>query len=77
MSNVKKEIMKQRIKEHESNYIKFLYKITGNGNIFFYDMLNDFSVSIWIPCLSILIQYLHIFFFPFKEIVSYFFNNYF
>ena len=72
MSNVKKEIMKQKIKDSESDYLKFIYKTCENANLFFYDMLNDFSVSIFIPCLSILIQYLHIFFFPFKEIVSYF-----
>jgi hypothetical protein len=70
MSNVKREIMAQKIKEYESNIYKHLYKISENANTFFYDILNNFSVSIWFPLLSDLLQYIHIFFYPFKENVS-------
>ena len=70
MSNVKKEIMKQKIKQHESELVKYFYKITENGNTFFYDILNNFSLSIWIPFLSDLFQYIHILFYPFKENLS-------
>ena len=71
MSDVKKEIMAQKIKQYESAIFKYLFKVTENRNTFFYDMLNDFSVSIWFPILSCLIQYFHIFFFIFKENVRY------
>ena len=72
MSNVKREIMAQRIKEYESALFKNLYKISENANTFYYDLLNDFSVSIWFPILSDLLQYIHIFFYLFKENVSLF-----
>ena len=67
MSNIKKEIMKQKIKDIESDLNKRLFKVTDNINTFFYDMLNDFSVSVWFPLLSDIIQYLHILFYPFKD----------
>ena len=73
MSNVKREIISQKIKEYESNIFKQLYKLNENVNTFFYDLLSDFSVSIWFPILSDLLQYIHIFFYPFKENVSIFF----
>ena len=74
MSNSKKEkIMHQKISENESSLIKFFSNIEKNYDIFVYEMLNDFSVNVWIPFLSDIIQYLHIFFFPFKENVSYYF----
>ena len=72
MSSMKKEIMAQKIKEYESTLYKYFFEINEKANSFFYDMLNDFSVSIWFPILSDLIQYIHIFFYPFKENVSYF-----
>jgi hypothetical protein len=72
MSNVKREIMNQKIKEYESSLFKHLYRINENANTFFYDILNDFSVSIWFPILSDLLQYIHIFFYIFKENVSLF-----
>ena len=72
MSNVKREIMNQKIKEYESALFKHLYRINENANTFFYDILNDFSVSIWFPILSDLLQYIHIFFYIFKENVSLF-----
>ena len=72
MSNVKREIMNQKIKEYESTLFKHLYRINENANTFFYDILNDFSVSIWFPILSDLLQYIHIFFYIFKENVSLF-----
>ena len=75
MSNVKKEIMKQKIKKHESEFIKYFYRIAENTNLFFYDMLNNFSISIWIPFLSDLLQYFHIFYFPFKENLSFIFKQ--
>ena len=75
MSNVKKEIMKQKIKKHESELIKYFYRIAENTNLFFYDMLNNFSISIWIPFLSDLLQYIHIFYFPFKENLSFIFKQ--
>ena len=75
MSNVKKEIMKQKIKKHESEFIKYFYRIAENTNLFFYDMLNNFSISIWIPFLSDLLQYIHIFYFPFKENLSFIFKQ--
>ena len=67
MSNIKKEIMKQKIKDIESDLNKRLFKVADNINTFFYDMLNDFSVSVWFPLLSDIIQYLHILFYPFKD----------
>ena len=70
MSNVEKEIMKQKIKQQESKYMKYFFKMSENANIFFYDILCDFSVSIWIPFLSDLLQYIHIFYYPFKENLS-------
>ena len=74
MSNSKKEkIMHQKISENESALIKFFSNIEKNYDIFVYEMLKDFSVNVWIPFLSDIIQYLHIFFFPFKENVSYYF----
>ena len=74
MSNSKKEkIMHQKISENESALIKFFSNIEKNYDIFVYEMLKDFSVTVWIPFLSDIIQYLHIFFFPFKENVSYYF----
>ena len=72
MSSIKKEIMAQKIKEYESTLYKYFFEINEKANSFFYDMLNDFSVSIWFPILSDLIQYIHIFFYPFKENVSYY-----
>jgi hypothetical protein len=76
MSNSKKEkIMHQKISENESALIKFFSNIEKNYDIFVYEMLNDFSVNVWIPFLSDIIQYLHIFFFPFKENVSYYFYS--
>ena len=76
MSNSKKEkIMHQKISENESALIKFFSNIEKNYDIFVYEMLNDFSVTVWIPFLSDIIQYLHIFFFPFKENVSYYFYS--
>ena len=74
MSNSKKEqIIHQKISGNESALIKFFSNIEKNYDIFVYEMLNDFSVNVWIPFLSDIIQYLHIFFFPFKENVSYYF----
>ena len=75
MSNVKKEIMNQEIKQHESEFIKYFYRVAQNANLFYYDMLNNFSVSIWIPFLSDLLQYIHIFFYPFKENLSFIFKQ--
>jgi hypothetical protein len=76
MSNSKKEkIMHQKISENESALIKFFSNIEKNYDIFVYEMLKDFSVTVWIPFLSDIIQYLHIFFFPFKENVSYYFYS--
>lgn len=71
MSSVKREIMNQKLKEYELIVLKDIYRISENANTFFYDMLNDFSSSIWFPILSDLLQYLHILFYPFKENVSY------
>ena len=70
MSNIKREIMKQKIKEYDSNLYKHLLKITENINTFYFDMLDEFSVSVWLPLLSDLIQYLHILYYPFKDNVS-------
>ena len=67
MSNLKKEIMAQKINQYESAIYNHLFKIAENGNTFFYDMLSDFNISIWFPLLSDLIQYLHIYFYIFKE----------
>ena len=72
MSSMKREIMAQKIKEYESTLYKNLFKLNENVNTFFYDMLEDFSVSIWFTILSDLIQYIHIFFYPFKKNVSYY-----
>ena len=71
MSNAKKEIMKQEISQNISPLTKYLINIGLNLNVFYYDMLSDFSVSIWIPFLSDLIQYIHILYYPFKENVSF------
>ena len=71
MSSMKREIMAQKIKEYESALYKNLFKVNEKANAFFYDMLEDCSVSIWFPILSDLIQYIHIFFYPFKKKVSY------
>ena len=70
MSNIKREIMKQKIKEYDSNLYKHLLKITENINTFYFDMLDEFSVSVWLPLLSDLIQYIHILYYPFKDNVS-------
>ena len=70
MSNIKREIMKQKIKEYDSNLYKHLLKITENINTFYFDMLDEFSVSVWLPLLSDLIKYLHILYYPFKDNVS-------
>jgi len=70
MSNIKREIMKQKIKEYESNLYKSMLKIIENINTFYFDMLDEFSVSVWLPLLSDLIQYLHILYYPFKDNVS-------
>ena len=71
MSNAKKEIMKQEISQNISPLTKYLINIGLNLNVFYYDMLSDFSVSIWIPFLSDLIQNIHILYYPFKENVSF------
>ena len=70
MSNIKREIMKQKIKEYESNLYKRMLKIIENINTFYFDILDEFSVSVWLPLLSDLIQYLHILYYPFKDNVS-------
>ena len=70
MSNIKREIMKQKIKEYESTLYKRMLKIIENFNTFYFDMLDEFSVSVWLPLLSDLIQYLHILYYPFKDNVS-------
>ena len=70
MSNIKREIMKQKIKEYESNLYKRMLKIIENFNTFYFDMLDEFSVSVWLPLLSDLIQYLHILYYPFIDNVS-------
>ena len=70
MSNIKREIMKQKIKEYESNLYKRMLKIIENFNTFYFDMLDEFSVSVWLPLLSDLIQYIHILYYPFKDNVS-------
>ena len=62
--------MKQKIKEYESNLYKRMLKIIENFNTFYFDMLDEFSVSVWLPLLSDLIQYLHILYYPFKDNVS-------
>ena len=72
MLNVKREIMDQTIKEYESVLYNHLFKVNENVNEFFYNMLKDFSTSIWFPILSDLIQYIHILFYLFNENVSYF-----
>lgn len=72
MSNTKKEIIKQEIKQIESSLMNHWFKISENRNTFFYDMLNDFSISICFPIISDLLQYLQLFFYIFKENVSYF-----
>ena len=71
MSNTKNEIMRQEISHHISPLAEYLINIGINLNVFYYDMLSDFSVSIWIPFLSDLIQYIHILYYPFKENVSF------
>lgn len=72
MLSVRREIMSQKIKEYESAIHEYLFKMNENTNTFFYDMLNDFYVSSWFPILSDLVQHIHIFFYLFKENVSYF-----
>ena len=71
MSNAKKEIMKQEISQNILPLTKYLINIGLNLNVFYYDMLSDFSVSIWFPFLSDLIQNIHILYYPFKENVSF------
>ena len=71
MSKTKNEIMRQEISHHTSPLAEYLINIGLNLNVFYYDMLSDFSVSIWIPFLSDLIQYIHILYYPFKENVSF------
>ena len=79
MSKTKNEIMKQEIAHHISSFGNYLINIGTNINIFYYDMLDNFSVSIWIPVLSDIMQHLHILYYPFKENVSFYlliyFNN--
>ena len=70
MSKTKNEIMKQEIAHHISSFGNYLIDIGTNMNNFYYDMLNNFSVSIWIPVLSDIMQHLHILYYPFKENVS-------
>ena len=70
MSNTKKEIMAQKVKEYESALFKYVYKISENRTIFFYDMLSDFSISIWLTILSDIWQYIHLFFYIYNENVS-------
>ena len=72
MSKTKNEIMKQEISNHISSFGNYLIDIGTNMNIFYYDMLNNFSVSIWIPVLSDIMQHLHILYYPFKENVSFY-----
>ena len=76
MSNMKREIMAQKIKEYESNLYNILFKVSERANGFFYDMLKDFSTSIWFSILSDLIQYIHILIYLFNENVSYYFLFY-
>ena len=71
MSKTKNEIMRQEISHHTSPLAEYLINVGINLNVFYYDMLSDFSVSIWIPFLSDLIQYIHILYYPFKENVSF------
>ena len=70
MSNVKNAIMKENIVKMESNTYKKFLEMSDNINNFFYDMLKDYSVSILLPFLSLILQYAHIFVFPFKGVVS-------
>ena len=72
MSKTKNEIMKQEIAHHISSFGNYLIDIGTNMNNFYYDMLNNFSVSIWIPVLSDIMQHLHILYYPFKENVSFY-----
>ena len=71
MSKTKNEIMRQEISHHISPLAEYFINIGINLNVFYYDMLSDFSVSIWIPFLSDLIQNIHILYYPFKENVSF------
>ena len=72
MSYVKKEIMRQEIAHHISALTNFLITMRTNINTFFYDILDNFSVSIWITFFSDLIQYIHILYYPFSENVSFY-----
>ena len=72
MSKTKNEIMKQEISNHISSFGNYLINIGTNMNIFYYDMLDNYSVSIWIPVLSDIMQHLHILYYPFKENVSFY-----
>ena len=65
MSYVKKEIMRQEIAHHISALTKFLITMGTNINTFFYDILDNFSVSIWMTFFSDLIQYIHILYLSF------------
>ena len=71
MSNVKNDIMKEKIIQIESALYKRFLKISENINIFFYDILNGYSISIWISCMSTILEYFNLLIFPFKELVRY------
>ena len=70
MANLKNEILKQKINQYESAFSKQYFKISENLSIFFYDMLYNYSISLWFPFLSCILQYSHILFFIFSDNVS-------
>jgi hypothetical protein len=70
MINEKKKIIKAKIKTNDFKTSEIFMNLSNNINIFYSDLINHVTQSLWWHCASILLQYLHLLLFAFNQNVS-------
>ena len=70
MQNEKKKIIKAKIKANDFKTSEIFMNLSNNINIFYSDLINHVTQSLWWHCASILLQYLHLILFAFNQNVS-------
>lgn len=74
MINEKKKIMKAKLKVNEFQIVEKSCKFSNNLNILYIDILNKCSNNLFWECISISLQYLHVFLFAIDTNVSLLYN---
>ena len=63
-------LLKIHLSEHESKYVKFKKKIKNTLFNLFFLLLKDNKSNILLECISLIIQYIQLLYFPFDSYVN-------